>query len=115
MSFALLTRIHQSTVSRVLVPYRTMANLNRPAPPSLPREQQQEFEDLLRKAQAPLAQPSTSFETELHPNAREPLKAEFEGDINPRTGERGGPKREPAGQWGEDGGDWSFKGRVSDF
>ncbi|KAF7782600.1 hypothetical protein Agabi119p4_1976 [Agaricus bisporus var. burnettii] len=44
---------------------RTMANLNRPSPPSLPREQQQL------------------------------LKPEFEGNINPKTGEKGGPKREP--------------------
>ena len=41
--------------------------------------------------------------------------AEFEGDVNPVTGEQGGPKREPVGRWGEDDGDWSFKGRVSDF
>jgi len=52
----------------------------------------------------------------MHPDAREPLTAEFHGDINPITGEKGGPKREPVGRWGEDpGGDWSFKGRVSDF
>lgn len=92
-----------------------MANYNRPAPPPLPREQQREFEELLRKAQTPLAQPSPSTEAQLHPDAREPVKPEFEGDVNPNTGERGGPKREPVGRWGEDGGDWSFKGRVSDF
>lgn len=91
-----------------------MTNLNRPSPPPLPREQQREFEELLRKAQTPLAQ-SSSAETQLHPDAREPLKPEFEGDINPNTGERGGPKREPVRRWGEDAGDWSYKGRVSDF
>lgn len=99
-------------------------NLNRPSPPSLPRKQQREFEELQRTAQTPLA-PSKSalsstagLEADLamHPDARKPIKPEFEGDINPLTGEEGGPKREPVGRWGADpGGDWSFKGRVSDF
>ncbi|KAI0454267.1 hypothetical protein F5B21DRAFT_246546 [Xylaria acuta] len=38
---------------------------------------------------------------------------EFEGDVNPRTGEVGGPKNEPL-RWGA-GGDYSFNGRVTDF
>lgn len=38
---------------------------------------------------------------------------EFEGDVNPRTGEVGGPKNEPL-RWGA-GGDWSYNGRVTDF
>lgn len=92
---------------------RSITSLNRPAPPPLPRAQQHEFEQLLRKAQAPLTQPSGPVE--LHPDAREPIKPEFEGDIDPRTGERGGPKCEPVGKWGDNGGDWSFKGRISDF
>jgi hypothetical protein len=50
-----------------------------------------------------------------HPDAPVPLKAEFDGDVNPATGERGGPKREPVHRWIRDEGDWSFKGRVSDF
>jgi len=92
--------------------------LNRPSPPPLPREQQREFEDLVRKAQAPLSQANVGraqaeAELAMHPDARQPLKAEFEGDVNPATGEQGGPKREPVNQWVE--GDWSFKGRVSDF
>jgi hypothetical protein len=103
------------------------SSLNRPSPPALPREQQLEFEKLYRAAQTPLAptssasssfSPSSSSSAEadlaIHPDAREPLKPEFEGDVNPSTGERGGPKREPVGQWGAEG-DWSFKGRVSDF
>ncbi|EEB96618.1 hypothetical protein MPER_04218 [Moniliophthora perniciosa FA553] len=96
------------------------ANLNHPSPPPLPREQQLEFEQLQRAAQTPLAKSSTgsaqAYEAELsiHPDARKPLKPAFEGDINPVTGEQGGPKQEPVGKWGEEG-DWSFKGRVSDF
>ncbi|TRX91101.1 hypothetical protein FHL15_008083 [Xylaria flabelliformis] len=38
---------------------------------------------------------------------------EFEGEVNPRTGEVGGPKNEPL-RWGA-GGDYSFNGRVTDF
>ncbi|KAF9475770.1 hypothetical protein BDN70DRAFT_813463 [Pholiota conissans] len=93
--------------------------MNRPAPLPLPREEQREFEELLRKAQTPLA-PSSSQDPEIdlavHPDARAPIAPEFEGDVNPTTGEQGGPKREPIKRYGADpGGDWSFKGRVSDF
>ena len=95
------------------------SNINRPAPPPLPREQQREFEELQHAAIAPLSKQSAGGaepELTLHPDARRPLVPQFEGDVNPATGELGGPKREPVGRWGEDeGGDWSFKGRVSDF
>lgn len=40
-------------------------------------------------------------------------KPEFQGDVNPKTGEVGGPKNEPL-RWGGDG-DWSYNGRVTDF
>jgi len=46
----------------------------------------------------------------LHPDVRRGAKPEFEGDVNPKTGERGGPKNDPLRY-----GDWSFNGRVSDF
>ncbi|KAI0047764.1 hypothetical protein FA95DRAFT_1558756 [Auriscalpium vulgare] len=89
-------------------PSRSMSSqppISRPAPPPLPATQQREFEELVRSAEA---SPSA------HPDTPTPLKADFEGDVNPVTGERGGPKREPVGRWTEEG-DWSFKGRVSDF
>lgn len=93
--------------------------MNRPSPLPLPRDDQREFEQLLRKAQTPLA-PSSNFNPDVdlavHPDARAPVKAQFEGEVNPATGEQGGPKREPVNRWAADpGGDWSFKGRVSDF
>ncbi|ETR99722.1 hypothetical protein M419DRAFT_46361, partial [Trichoderma reesei RUT C-30] len=40
-------------------------------------------------------------------------KPEFEGNVNPKTGEVGGPKNEPL-RWGGNG-DWSYNGRVTDF
>jgi hypothetical protein len=50
---------------------------------------------------------------ELHPNLRRGAPPEFEGDVNPKTGEVGGPKNEPL-RWGHRG-DWSYNGRVTDF
>ena len=38
---------------------------------------------------------------------------EFEGDVNPKTGEVGGPKNEPL-RWGANS-DYNFNGRVTDF
>lgn len=53
---------------------------------------------------------------ELHPDIRRGAKPEFEGEVNPKTGEIGGPKNEPL-RWGSTGerGDWSYNGRVTDF
>jgi len=87
--------------------------ISRPAPHPLPPEQQREFELLQRQAEATANAPPGRVER--HPDAPVPLKAAFDGDINPATGERGGPKREPVQRWIEEEGDWSFKGRVSDF
>ncbi|KAI9723212.1 MAG: hypothetical protein M1812_001094 [Candelaria pacifica] len=50
---------------------------------------------------------------ELHPDIRRGVKPDFEGEINPKTGEVGGPKNEPL-RWGGDV-DWSYNGRVTDF
>jgi hypothetical protein len=50
---------------------------------------------------------------ELHPNVRRGAAPEFQGDVNPKTGEVGGPKNEPL-RWGV-AGDWSYNGRVTDF
>ncbi|KAK7057145.1 protein fmp21, mitochondrial [Favolaschia claudopus] len=113
MSLSSLPRILSATLRRSY-----SSSFNRPAPIPLPPDQQREFEFLQRAAQAPLAansgsSPDADDSLQLHPDARKPLKPDFEGDINPKTGEQGGPKQEPVGHWIE--GDWSFKGRVSDF
>lgn len=88
-----------------------------PSPPRLPPEEQAEFERLQREAaKAPTRETSSPKEGEeqlLHPDVRRGAEPEFEGDVNPVTGEVGGPKREPARKWIE--GDWSFNGRVTDF
>lgn len=107
------------------VPIRSVATsfMGRPSPPPLPHEQQREFEDLVRKVNQPasgvgasveakLAEAHASSETldEIHPDARRLPPAEFEGDVNPATGEQGGPKIEPLKH-----GDWSYGGRITDF
>jgi len=122
MNSTILQSLRQNLrTSRTVRLYSSRNPLARPAPPPLPREDQREFEELLRAAQAPLLQPAKTVPAEaeatlaLHPDARQPLAPEFEGETNPATGEKGGPKREPVRKWGESEGDWSFKGRVSDF
>jgi len=114
---------------------------NRPGPPLLPQDQQREFEELVRKAQAPLSTSPKTHTTgatnstpssgvtsksdgghttvvadataevlDRHPDAPKRLPPEFIGDVNPKTGEIGGPKREPLKF-----GDWSYGGKVTDF
>jgi hypothetical protein len=50
---------------------------------------------------------------ELHPNVRRGAEPEFEGEVNPKTGEVGGPRNEPL-RWGA-AGEWSYNGRTTDF
>lgn len=98
---------------------------NAPAPPRLPKEEQEIFEDLQRRSTGAFSTPQVNQSPEsrevkvngsgeeLHPDAPQGLKPEFEGEKNPKTGEVGGPKNEPL-RWGS-GGDWSYGGRVTDF
>ncbi|KAI1371736.1 DUF1674-domain-containing protein [Hypoxylon crocopeplum] len=104
-----------------------------PSPPRLPEDQQAEFERLQRTANTqegfnPTSTPDFSSSLEVN-NATDstpaiedefasvPLRKgappEFEGEVNPKTGEVGGPKNEPL-RWGA-AGDYSFNGRVTDF
>lgn len=101
-----------------------------PAPPRLPKEEQEIFEKLQQSSTGAFSTPQSTPETatataptqqaesssansEQHPDLRTGAKPEFEGEQNPKTGEVGGPKNEPL-RWGA-GGDWSFNGRVTDF
>ncbi|KAH0489919.1 hypothetical protein TgHK011_001410 [Trichoderma gracile] len=111
---------------------------SRPSPPKLPAAQQAEFERLQRAAAVSSAfqetQQSAPPSTESLRHTSSPTNAtakdkgdgtalnqglfrgakpEFEGDVNPKTGEVGGPKNEPL-RWGGNG-DWSYNGRVTDF
>ncbi|GKT94329.1 DUF1674 domain-containing protein [Colletotrichum tofieldiae] len=119
-------------------PARLSSSFSRgPAPPRLPADQQAEFERLQRQASVssafqhlrprrlgagqrrrrrrPGPDPTIAATEEetMHPNYVRGAPPEFEGDVNPRTGEVGGPKREPL-RWGA-AGDWSYNGRVTDF
>ncbi|KAG8970878.1 putative mitochondrial protein, conserved [Tulasnella sp. 419] len=91
--------------------------MNRPGPPPLPAADQKEFEDLIRAAQRPVANQTHATnqdkDSTLHPDAKSKPAPEFDGDVNPQTGERGGPKREPLA-WGANG-EWTFGGRATDF
>lgn len=113
-------------------------NTEVPSPPKLPRKDQDEFERLQRVANAEetIKEYNKSVlenTSEGIPTNKESLEAfktnmkdkddigrispeytktipEFEGDVNPKTGEIGGPKQDPLRH-----GDWSFNGRVTDF
>ena len=94
---------------------------NRPAPPRLPSHLQKEFEELQRKAAMPLSSESLastgveaasiSSDQSLHPDVRSKPKPEFDGDMNPNTGEVGGPKNNPLSYEKE----WTYGGRATDF
>ena len=131
---------------------------NSPAPPRLPKEEQELFEKLQKASTGAFSQPRETVSTpttsspsrpqinqspdstlssssvnssnggvevrfengkeirkgeDLHPNMRRGAPPEFEGEVNPKTGEVGGPKNEPL-RWGAVG-DWSYNGRVTDF
>jgi hypothetical protein len=125
--------------------YRSASTFGGPAPPRLPKEEQERFEQLQRESTGAFSQPKTTEVKEevvrlraqvnqspdsssgeaqggadakpipkgdeFHPNMRRGAPPEFEGDVNPKTGEVGGPKNEPL-RWK---GDWSYNGRVTDF
>lgn len=97
-----------------------------PAPPKLEGEEQDEYEKLIQAAntqmtieiyneehghESPEAPPKISS-SDIG-NFGNILKTipEFEGDINPKTGEVNGPKQDPLKHADE----WSFNGRVTDF
>ncbi|KAK9899438.1 hypothetical protein P389DRAFT_48583 [Cystobasidium minutum MCA 4210] len=105
--------LHSSTVESNKVP---SFDGDRPAPPRLPPHLQKEFEELQRKAATPLASSSSAEVSskpleEEHPDMRKKPKPEFEGDINPKTGEVGGPKNNPLSYEKE----WTYGGRATDF
>jgi hypothetical protein len=125
----MLRRIIPATLSpvRTLRFYSSKFDFT-PGPPPLPKEEQEEFEKLQRIANSQAAideynseindgENNKDFTPILNKNdiggfSPEFFKTipEFEGDVNPKTGERGGPKQDPLRH-----GDYSFNGRVTDF
>ncbi|KAJ5753404.1 uncharacterized protein N7511_007557 [Penicillium nucicola] len=137
MSFSLAIRrsIFSVPIGRAVRPLSTTRILcqaddkpmpfsNSPAPPRLPKEEQEIFEKLQKQSTGAFSTPQVNQSPqgeiqadgkggELHPDAPKKLMPEFEGETNPKTGEVGGPKNEPL-RWGS-AGDWSYGGRVTDF
>lgn len=98
-----------------------------PAPPKLNPEDQKEFEKLVQQANTQIAIEDYNEKHGFKEQDKAPVVntassdvgtfgsqmqtiPEFEGDVNPKTGEVNGPKQEPVRH-----GDWSFNGRVTDF
>jgi hypothetical protein len=94
---------------------------SRPGPPSLSPAEQKEFEALQAAANTASATPSKSMpsdklrqinqvDLEQHRDMRKGPRKEFEGEVNPKTGESGGPKFDPFkagdGDWTSDS-EWS--------
>ncbi|KAK6201021.1 uncharacterized protein RJT21DRAFT_119986 [Scheffersomyces amazonensis] len=104
-----------------------------PSPPRLPKEEQEEFEKLQSIANSQIAieeyndqiKASGTHSSEAPTLITNPPKLssdigsfqtlktipEFEGEVNPKTGEVGGPKQDPLRHSNE----WAFNGRVTDF
>lgn len=99
--------------------------IEQPSPPQLPKEEQEIFERLQQSstgafqtshlAKDDSSTSSTSVKIESnedleHPQMRRGEKPLFEGEVNPKTGEVGGPKTDPLKY-----GDYAYNGRVTDF
>jgi hypothetical protein len=87
--------------------------LSKRKPVSIPEVSTEAMYILIR----PLA-PSDSLQFKLpgqgedmHPQYRGKPKPDFEGDVNPKTGEVGGPKKDPL-RWETS---WDYNGRCTDF
>ncbi|UZJ55518.1 hypothetical protein CBS101457_004838 [Exobasidium rhododendri] len=83
----------------------------KPGPIPLPPKEQREFEQLVKENANALQFKKSTESDDLHPQYRAKPKADFEGDVNPKTGEVGGPKKEPL-TWERE---WTYGGRCSDF
>ncbi|CAO2650881.1 Nn.00g091780.m01.CDS01 [Neocucurbitaria sp. VM-36] len=113
------TQTHSSSSDRPNM--RIQINQSPDSAPLYSSSQQLPQSGRMQINQSPDSQPEIRFENgkviregeDLHPNMRRGAPPEFEGDVNPKTGEVGGPKNEPL-RWGVQG-DWSYNGRVTDF
>ncbi|TIB14159.1 hypothetical protein E3P92_02047 [Wallemia ichthyophaga] len=103
---AILKQMTQTTHTKHI---RLSSNFNKASPPLLPPEEQREFERLRKDAETSSL---SGNDNDLHKDAvREAKRTEFDGQVNPQTGEVGGPKREPL-RWQSE---WTYGGRATDF
>jgi hypothetical protein len=77
-----------------------------PSPPALPPKEQKEFISLINQSNSSPQDQNKNNQT--HPDLRNLGPEEFQGDINPKTGEVNGPKRDPL-KWPNE---WGYGGRV---
>ncbi|CAR29943.1 hypothetical protein ZYGR_0AD06340 [Zygosaccharomyces rouxii] len=125
-----LTRTAPSIRTGLRLTNTRLFNTNKtPGPPKLPKEEQEEFEELQKLANSQDAIEEYNRQVSSD-STRESLNnpiltkndiggfspeftktiPEFEGNVNPKTGEVNGPKQDPLRH-----GDYSFNGRVTDF
>ncbi|VEU24172.1 DEKNAAC105343 [Brettanomyces naardenensis] len=114
-----LIQITRKELVRVVTPMRWYSSKppifdDGPSPPKLSKEEQKEFDEAVKKANTQMAidEYNEKNGAEVKPSGQAVLKTipEFEGNVNPKTGEVNGPKQDPTRH-----GDWSFNGRVTDF
>lgn len=97
----LLSLGRASTSALPTTTLRHSSNFSQPRPPALSRAEQKDFEELLRRVNAPASKPAEGVAGQseeqlvMHPDFRQKPKPQFEGEVNPETGEVGGPKRDP--------------------
>ena len=71
---------------------RHSSNFSQPRPPALSRAEQKDFEELLRRVNAPASKPAEGIAGQseellvMHPDFRQKPKPQFEGEVNPETG-----------------------------
>ncbi|KAK3952991.1 hypothetical protein QBC32DRAFT_340003 [Pseudoneurospora amorphoporcata] len=108
----------QAAAEAALYTHTTIPNLSQqnPATPASPENNPKHVTEpagestVAAQTQAPVIEDAAQT---FSGGIRKGAPPEFEGDVNPKTGEVGGPKNEPL-RWGASG-DWSFNGRVTDF
>jgi hypothetical protein len=93
----LLARFTKRTSRRAFSDFRNIKTI-----PLGDKNQQKEFLELLRKQE--------SLSNEKHPDYVE-FEKEFQGNVNVKTGEVGGPQGKEPTRYG----DWERNGRVYDF
>ncbi|KFY04468.1 hypothetical protein O988_00767 [Pseudogymnoascus sp. VKM F-3808] len=104
-------RLQKSSTGAFSTP-RATPQINQ-SPASKPQVNQNPAEEESSKEALAARIEATGKGEELHPDVRRGAKPEFEGEVNPKTGEVGGPKNDPL-KWGGEA-DWSYNGRVTDF